>query len=119
MGGQAGRFLPAAYGTQNQRDARALRSQQIPVLITAIRTEELVDMAGTFVATLVLRLEPEGIWTATSPEIPGVNIEGDTADEALVEGIRWAEALAIDNGIVAPGTRIAFAIDRPAMSKAA
>jgi hypothetical protein len=41
--------------------------------------------------------EPEGVWTATSADIPGLFIEGASSDEARAEATAWARELLIDN----------------------
>jgi predicted RNase H-like HicB family nuclease len=42
----------------------------------------------------------EGVWTATSQAVPGLNIEGDTFEEAVAEAKTWASALLRANGII-------------------
>jgi len=43
----------------------------------------------------------DGVWTATSSVIPGLNIEGDTFEEAVAEARAWAPGLLRANNIVA------------------
>lgn len=43
----------------------------------------------------------DGVWTATSDVIPGLNIEGDTFAEAVAEARTWAPELLRANNIVA------------------
>ena len=43
----------------------------------------------------------DGVWTATSDAIPGLNIEGDTFEEAVAEARAWAPELLRANNIVA------------------
>lgn len=43
----------------------------------------------------------EGVWTATSKTIPGLNVEGETVDEAIAEARIWAPELLRANGILA------------------
>jgi predicted RNase H-like HicB family nuclease len=42
----------------------------------------------------------EGVWAATSEAVPGLNIEGDTFEEAVAEARSWAPDLLRANGIV-------------------
>jgi predicted RNase H-like HicB family nuclease len=42
----------------------------------------------------------EGVWAATSETVPGLNIEGDTFEEAVAEAKSWASELLRANGIV-------------------
>src|SRR4029077_1686042 len=43
----------------------------------------------------------EGHWTATSRVIPGLNVEGETSEEAIAEARIWAPELLRANGAVA------------------
>jgi predicted RNase H-like HicB family nuclease len=43
----------------------------------------------------------EGHWTATSAAIPGLNVEGETSEEAIAEARIWAPELLRANGVVA------------------
>jgi predicted RNase H-like HicB family nuclease len=47
--------------------------------------------------TIALDRQPEGVWLATSNEIPGLFVEGDTADEARDEALQWGRELLADN----------------------
>ena len=47
--------------------------------------------------TIALAQQPEGVWLATSDEIPGLFVEGDTADEARDEALAWGRELLADN----------------------
>lgn len=53
----------------------------------------------------------EGVWTATSAAIPGLNVEGDTMEEAVAEARQWAPELLRANGIVTSdeAVRLSFA----------
>jgi predicted RNase H-like HicB family nuclease len=42
----------------------------------------------------------EGVWTATSADVPGLNVEGDTLEEAMAEARVWAPELLRANGAV-------------------
>jgi predicted RNase H-like HicB family nuclease len=42
----------------------------------------------------------EGVWTATSTDIAGLNVEGDTIEQAIVEARTWALELLRANGTV-------------------
>jgi predicted RNase H-like HicB family nuclease len=50
--------------------------------------------------TEVTRAE-EGVWTATSAAVPGLNVEGETIEEAIAEARTWAPELLRANGVVA------------------
>jgi predicted RNase H-like HicB family nuclease len=43
----------------------------------------------------------EGVWTATSAAVPGLNVEGETIEEAIAEARTWAPELLRANGVVA------------------
>jgi predicted RNase H-like HicB family nuclease len=43
----------------------------------------------------------EGVWTATSADIAGLNVEGDTIEQAMAEARAWAPELLRANGTVA------------------
>ena len=43
----------------------------------------------------------EDVWAATSEVVPGLNIEGDTFEEAVAEAEAWAPDLLRANGIIA------------------
>jgi predicted RNase H-like HicB family nuclease len=56
----------------------------------------------------------EGVWTATSQVIPGLNIEGDTFEEAVAEARLWAPELLRANNIVAEQERYRLVFCAPA-----
>ena len=58
----------------------------------------------------------EGVWTATSQVIPGLNIEGDTFEEAIAEARLWAPELLRANNIVAEQERYRLVFCAPATS---
>jgi hypothetical protein len=43
----------------------------------------------------------EGVWTATSAAVPGLNIEGGSFEEAIAEARLWAPELLRANGVLA------------------
>jgi|GEM_PF-6854862 len=45
------------------------------------------------------------VWCASSDEIPGLNIEGETREDAENEAVEWATDLLADNHIVPPYTK--------------
>jgi predicted RNase H-like HicB family nuclease len=47
--------------------------------------------------TIALAKQPEGVWLATSNDIPGLFVEGDTAEEAREEAFAWGRELLADN----------------------
>jgi len=47
--------------------------------------------------TIALARQPEGVWLATSNDIPGLFVEGDTAEEAREEAFAWGRELLADN----------------------
>ena len=42
----------------------------------------------------------EGVWRATSPDVPGLYVEGETVEEAIAEARLWAPELLRANGAV-------------------
>jgi predicted RNase H-like HicB family nuclease len=58
--------------------------------------------SDTAVRTFVIEVvrTHEGVWAATSEAVPGLNIEGDTFEEAVAEAKSWASELLRANGIV-------------------
>ncbi len=54
----------------------------------------------------------EGVWTATSAAIPGLNIEGDTFEQAIVEARTWAPELLRANGILAGDEAVELVFSR-------
>lgn len=61
---------------------------------------------------VVLRYEPEGVWTAVSEidgvRIVGLHIEAESETEARDEVLRWAPELLRDNHPEIDGTRVRF-----------
>ena len=47
--------------------------------------------------TITLAKQPEGVWLATSDDIPGLFVEGDTAEEVREEAFSWGRELLADN----------------------
>ena len=47
--------------------------------------------------TIALARQPEGVWLATSDDIPGLSVEGDTAEEVREEAFSWGRELLADN----------------------
>lgn len=66
-------------------------------------------MTRSKVFSVIVRHLPEGVWQATSPEIPGLHIEGETVEEVQDEARAWAPELLIDNGILEPDTDFTLA----------
>ena len=66
---------------------------------------ENATIAGrpTNVRTFAIELSyaEEGVWTATSTDIAGLNVEGDTIEQAMAEARTWAPELLHANGTVA------------------
>jgi hypothetical protein len=58
--------------------------------------------SDTAVRTFVIEVvrTDEGVWAATSEVVPGLNIEGDTFEEAVAEANSWASEVSRANGIV-------------------
>ncbi|HUD88837.1 MAG TPA: DUF1902 domain-containing protein [Xanthobacteraceae bacterium] len=54
----------------------------------------------------------DGVWTATSAAVPGLNIEGDTVDEAIAEARIWAPELLRANGVVTDDETIELLFNR-------
>jgi predicted RNase H-like HicB family nuclease len=54
----------------------------------------------------------EGVWTATSKAIPGLNIEGETFEEAIAEARIWAPELLRANGVVADSEAVELVFSR-------
>jgi predicted RNase H-like HicB family nuclease len=54
----------------------------------------------------------DGVWTATSAAIPGLNIEGDTVEEAIAEARIWAPELLRANGVVTDDETIELLFSR-------
>jgi predicted RNase H-like HicB family nuclease len=54
----------------------------------------------------------EGVWTATSESIPGLNIEGETFEEAIAEARMWAPELLRANGVVAESETVELVFSR-------
>jgi predicted RNase H-like HicB family nuclease len=54
----------------------------------------------------------EGVWTATSTDIPGLNVEGDTVERAIEEARTWAPELLRANGTVADDESIELMFTR-------
>ena len=61
---------------------------------------------------IALRPEPEGHWSATSSQVPGLHVEADTASEAEEEAREWAPQLLIDNGVVGPDDEVVLTFSR-------
>jgi predicted RNase H-like HicB family nuclease len=55
--------------------------------------------------------QPEGIWLATSDDILGLFVEGDTVEEARGEALIWARELLAENLGIAGGPGTVFVID--------
>lgn len=55
---------------------------------------------------IILQYLPEGVWFASSPDIPGLNIEGDTPEEVRKEVAEWAPKLIASNTGETPGCSI-------------
>jgi predicted RNase H-like HicB family nuclease len=49
---------------------------------------------------------PEGVWLATSDQIPGLFVEGDSEWEARDEAVQWAKDLLVDNAGLDPADDI-------------
>jgi hypothetical protein len=62
------------------------------------------------VGRLVIRNEDD-IWTASSEDIKGLNIEADTREEAISEALSWARELAVRNGFVTDAARLLCVIE--------
>ena len=58
------------------------------------------DQAGIRSFEIDVAPTSEGVWTATSQAIPGLNIEGDTFEEAVGEARIWAPELLRANRIM-------------------
>jgi predicted RNase H-like HicB family nuclease len=54
----------------------------------------------------------EGAWTATSEAVPGLDIEGETFEEAVAEAEAWAPDLLRANGIVTADESVHLAFSR-------
>jgi predicted RNase H-like HicB family nuclease len=54
----------------------------------------------------------EGHWTATSAAIPGLNVEGETSEEAVAEARIWAPELLRANGVVTDDEAIELLFSR-------
>ncbi len=54
----------------------------------------------------------EGVWTATSADIAGLNVEGETFEEAIAEARIWAPELLRANGAVAENEAIELVFTR-------
>jgi predicted RNase H-like HicB family nuclease len=54
----------------------------------------------------------EGVWTATSKAVPGLNVEGETVDEAIAEARIWAPELLRANGVLAEDETIELVFKR-------
>jgi hypothetical protein len=50
----------------------------------------------------------DNVWTAMSADIPGLNIEGETKEEAKEEAERLGAELLVDNKVVRPWTTVRF-----------
>jgi predicted RNase H-like HicB family nuclease len=68
----------------------------------------------TNVRTFVIELSyaEEGVWTATGADVPGLNVEGDTIEQAMAEARAWAPELLRANGAVADDESIEFQFTR-------
>jgi predicted RNase H-like HicB family nuclease len=51
---------------------------------------------------------PEGVWGVVSSDIPGLNIEAATKEEAESEVKQWAHELLVDNNIISQDTLISL-----------
>jgi predicted RNase H-like HicB family nuclease len=54
----------------------------------------------------------EGVWTATSADVPGLNVEGETFEDAIAEARIWAPELLRANGAVAEDEAIELVFKR-------
>lgn len=54
----------------------------------------------------------EGVWTATSAAIPGLNVEGETFEEVVAEARIWAPELLRANGVVADDESVELVFSR-------
>ncbi len=57
----------------------------------------------------------DGVWTATSAAVPGLNIEGDSVEEAIAEACIWAPELLRANGVVIETVHLDVLIDSHAI----
>lgn len=55
-----------------------------------------------------LSVQPEGVWLATSGDIPGLFVEGDTLEEARAEALAWGRELLADNLGLDPDQGVVF-----------
>jgi predicted RNase H-like HicB family nuclease len=55
-----------------------------------------------------VRRLPEGVWLATSDDIPGLFVEGDTDAEAREEALKWAKELLVDNRGLDPAAEVSL-----------
>jgi hypothetical protein len=54
----------------------------------------------------------EGVWTATSVAVPGLNIEGDSFEQAIAEARVWAPELLRANGVLAADEAVELVFSR-------
>ena len=58
-----------------------------------------------------IRQLPEGVWLASSSEIPGLFVEGDSSDEARQEAVVWGRELLRENLGLNPDRNMVFVFD--------
>ncbi len=54
----------------------------------------------------------EGVWTATSAAVSGLNIEGESFEEAVAEARIWAPQLLRANGVLAEDEAVGLVFRR-------
>lgn len=54
----------------------------------------------------------EGVWTASSAAVPGLNIESDSFEEAIAEARIWAPELLRANGVLAGDEAVELVFSR-------
>jgi len=76
------------------------------------RKFERSSSPNTCIFEIELTRADEGVWTATSKFVPGLNVEGETCDEAIAEARIWAPELLRVNGAVAENEAIELVFTR-------
>ena len=74
------------------------------------------DPKSTF--RIQIQEQPEGVWLATSEQIPGLFVEGASEKEAREEAARWAKELLVDNAGLAPDAEVTLIFDRENLTSA-
>lgn len=74
--------------------------------------EAVVKNGATRTFAIEVARTDEGVWAATSEVVPGLNIEGDTFEEAVAEAEAWAPDLLRANGIIATDESVHLVFSR-------